>query len=157
MNHTDFEKIIAPLTARWPKAYTPEIIGITYRGVRHLQAYELERVVERFLATARSAPTASEMVKAASEINARQVHDSDMPRYRKDNGPLYAVREGVNANDAYVFMPGKTVAECRFIIMADSPDHPLVIEAKAKRADNPQRERYVGMEGFKTLSNPLAP
>ena len=140
MTQMEFQKLISPILTRWTRGYSADQVSLLHSEFKNISSGNFERLVTHLLGTMRVAPMVPDFKKAMMEMGIRAERFESNKIQVKD-GPkvldigenyLYCVRDNIWADNFYVFIRG---SKPTFIIKADAPNHPYVIEDREVRSE----------------------
>lgn len=136
MNFQEFQTAINPILARWPRAYSGDQVQLIHDEVKAFSRADFDRLVKLLLGSHRQAPMVPDFQKGIQSIGIRpmiQIYSPTQSVERKlEDNFLYCIRDNIWADNHYIYIrEGKPT----FIIKADAPSHPLVLEDSQVREE----------------------
>lgn len=137
MNYQEFSASINPLLSRFKNAYNGDVLSLVFDEVKSLTLLDFKRLVAHLNGSLRFAPMVPDFKKGVEEL--RLIRPNHLvivsPTYRPEQREdlIYQIRDNIWADNAYIFIRSVDGARSSFILKADHPEHPLVMEDKEVR------------------------
>jgi hypothetical protein len=134
MDRSTFENAFKGILELFPSALGAARVARIAEITQNIEFEELRRLDKHLVDTSRYAPLPDDFKKAIRELNIQRtvsIKNTDVP-HKAATLDIGFLGDDWFFDETKVFKRGKSVKDCVFILFSESPDHPLVIAAKAK-------------------------
>lgn len=140
MNQQEFQTAISPILLKWPRGYSGDQVQLINDEVKMISHPDFVRLVRHLLGSMRVAPMVPDFKKGIQDLGIRPILQraesrQDYQPIHQEEDFLYQVRENIWADNKYIFIRGANNRTSGFILKADHPTHPYVLEDKEVRAE----------------------
>lgn len=149
----EFQSAFFQIEARWKKAYNADQVALI-KDVSDKYSFEQFRsVCTRLLGSMRSAPMVPDFEKCFTDLRivprGNNYYPSAASPVQSEANFEYQLRDNIFADNNYIFIRGNTVRTCSFIVKADHPTHPLVLEDREVRSSRLQEIKSKNDKAYK--------
>jgi hypothetical protein len=129
MTDQEFQTAISPILLKWPRGYSGDQVHLVKEEVKMLSHPDFVRLVRHLLGSMRVAPMVPDFKKGIQELGIsfrrESYSNAATPQIIQSENFLYQIRDNIWADDNYILIRGEKPS---FIVKADHPNHPYVLE-----------------------------